>query len=286
MGRKRNQGKARKAAKAMAREEAEEVQHRSNNESMTSGQQQSLTSQMLQLQVCGNASPHDTTVTCRHGFDHLSEKDICFQYANAFREAYNYKNRQDCDANLSSCLIAAHKATILDKFAEVGKDSAKMEIVISYFLSNGTQYILEGNYDAARTCTIFARWFEQCTAVGLHKTQALINRVKIDDANNPSDIHTLVKFLRKRIPCKCLDRKYKEVKDTAKLGFCYNTECTIPNGQVERGKTFYCSRCRSETYCSRDCQKADWINHKQYCDTYVAEIAKFEAKKQQQQPQS
>eukprot|EP00984_Skeletonema_dohrnii_P008590 scaffold3171_cov84-Skeletonema_dohrnii-CCMP3373.AAC.4 len=149
MGRKRNQGKARKAAKAMARE-AEEV--------------------------CGNASPHDTTITCRHGFDRLSEKDICFQYANAFREAYNYKNCQDCDANLSSCLIAAHKATILDKFAEVGKDSAKMEIVISYFLSNGTQYMLEGNYDAARTCTVFARWFEQCTAVGLYKTQALINR--------------------------------------------------------------------------------------------------------------
>eukprot|EP00984_Skeletonema_dohrnii_P033042 scaffold28415_cov67-Skeletonema_dohrnii-CCMP3373.AAC.1 len=122
MGRKRTQGKARKAAKAKA--EAEEV--------------------------CGNASPHDTTITCRHGFGHLSEKDICFQYANAFREAYNYKNRQDGDANLSSCLIAAHKATTLDKFAEVGKDSDKMEWVIS--------------------------WFEQCTAVGLYKTQALINR--------------------------------------------------------------------------------------------------------------
>jgi len=264
----------------MAREEAEEVQQRSNNESTISRQQQSLTSQMLQLQVCGNASPHDTTITCRHGFDHLSEKDICFQYANAFREAYNYKNRQDCDANLSSCLIAAHKATTLDKFAEVGKDSAKMEIVISYFLSNGTQHILEGNYGAARALAIFARYLEQCTAVELKQTQAQVNWSKINEATNPLDIHTLVKFLRKRIPCKCLDKKYKEVKDTTKLGFCYNPECTIPDGQVERSKTFYCSRCRNVTYCSRDCQKADSPIHKHECDKFVAEIAKFEAKKQ------
>mmetsp|Transcript_4491 Transcript_4491/g.5717 ORF Transcript_4491/g.5717 Transcript_4491/m.5717 type:complete len:83 (-) Transcript_4491:55-303(-) len=75
-------------------------------------------------------------------------------------------------------------------------------------------------------------------------------------------------------------RKYKEVKDTAKLGFCYNPECTIPNGQVERSKTFYCSRCRNVTYCSRDCQKADSTIHKHECDKFIAEIAKFEAKKQ------
>jgi len=151
MGRKRNQGKARKAAKAKAEEAAEE----SNNQ-RTNGRQQSLATQTQQLHV-GPASPHDTTIKCLHGFDPLSEKDICFQYANAFREAYNYKNRQDCDANLSSCLIAAHKATTLDRFADVWNDSAKMEIVISYYLSEGAQYVLEGNFGDARTCTVFAR---------------------------------------------------------------------------------------------------------------------------------
>ena len=277
MGRKRNQGKARKAAKAKAREEAaEEVQRRT----MTSRRQQSLATQTQQLQV-GAASPHDTTKCSHmfHGFDPLSVEDICFQYAKAFSDAYYYEASIDGGKSILVCLIAAKNAT-KGRFAAVWDNSAKMEIVISYYLSNGTQHILEGNDDSARALAIFARYLEQCTAVGLKQTQALVNFPKIDEVSNSSDIHTLVKFLRKRIPCKCLDKKYKEVKDTAKLSFCYNQECSIPNGQVERGKTFYCSRCRCETYCSRACQKADWINHKQYCDTYVAEIAKFEAKKQ------
>ena len=278
MGRKRNQGKARKAAKAMAREAAEEVRQRNNNDQMTNGRQESLAAQTQQLHV-GNAS------RCRHGFDPLFEKDICFKYVKVFRGVYNYKNRQDGGAKILDCLVAAKNAT-KDRYADVWNDSAKMEIVISILLSMGTQRILEGNYDSARNFALFARYLEQCTAVGLKQTQALVNWPKIEQVSNPLEMHTLVKFFRRRIPCKCLDKKYKEVKSTPKMGMCYNPECTIPNGQVERGKTFYCSRCRSETYCSRDCQKADWINHKQYCDTYVAEIAKFEAKKQQQQPQS
>eukprot|EP00984_Skeletonema_dohrnii_P007856 scaffold2899_cov85-Skeletonema_dohrnii-CCMP3373.AAC.12 len=276
MGRKRNQGKARKAAKAKAREEAtEDVQH---NESMTSGRQQSLATQTQQLHV-GAESPHDT-INCNHGFDPLSETDsMCFQYANAFREAYNYKNRQDCDANLSSCLIAAHKATTLDRFADLWNDSAKMEIVISYYLSEGTQYVLEGNFGDARTCTVFARYLEQCTAVELKQTQALVNWGKICEANIPLDIHTVVKFFRRRIPCRCLDKKYEQVKGFKKLGHCYNPDCPINYGQVERSKTFYCSRCRNVTYCSRECQKADWTTHKHECDECVARIAEFEAKK-------
>eukprot|EP00984_Skeletonema_dohrnii_P020864 scaffold10278_cov113-Skeletonema_dohrnii-CCMP3373.AAC.3 len=85
----------------------------------------------------------------------------------------------------------------------------------------------DGRIIAAAGSEWGGRYLEQCTAVELKQTQALVNWSKINEATNPLDIHTLVKFLRKRIQCKCLDKKYKEVKDTTKLGFCYNTECTI-----------------------------------------------------------
>eukprot|EP00984_Skeletonema_dohrnii_P024737 scaffold13863_cov94-Skeletonema_dohrnii-CCMP3373.AAC.2 len=93
-----------------------------------------------------------------------------------------------------------------------------------------------------------------------------------------SDSHTCVKFFRRRISCRCLDKKYDEVKTISKMGVCFNEEC--PDRRVERNKTMYCSGCRCITYCSRACQKADWTAHKQECDEFVARIAKFEAEKQ------
>mmetsp|Transcript_16030 Transcript_16030/g.24815 ORF Transcript_16030/g.24815 Transcript_16030/m.24815 type:complete len:100 (+) Transcript_16030:516-815(+) len=79
---------------------------------------------------------------------------------------------------------------------------------------------------------------EQCTAVELKQTQALVNWGKICEANIPLDIHTLVKFFRRRIPCRCLDKKYEQVKGFKKLGHCYNPECTINCGQVNVAKHF------------------------------------------------
>jgi len=100
------------------------------------------------------------------------------------------------------------------------------------------------------------------------------------DTYNPADLHTLVKFFRKRIPCSCscLDAKYEEVKATTKMGWCFNLQCNLL--RVERSKTMYCDRCRFVTYCSRECQKAHWSKHQATCDKAAALKAKFDAKQQ------
>eukprot|EP00985_Skeletonema_marinoi_P018048 scaffold10022_cov156-Skeletonema_marinoi.AAC.5 len=264
MGRKRNQGKARKAAKAKAREGAKE---NVGNNQTTNGQQQPLAPQMEQLQVCG------------HGLNLMSKAVTnCTLFIGAFEDAFRCKADKDGDS-LSSCLIAAEDAT-KDEFAEVWNDSAKMEIVTSYFLHLGAQDILEETYDSARVFAVFARYTEQQTAVVLKQTQALMHWPKIIEAFTPSDMHTLVKFYRRRIPCSCLDNKYDEVKSIAKIGVCYNPECSVPLEKVERSKTMYCSRCRCVTYCSNGCQKAHWAQHKPVCDKNTDIKAKFDAKQQ------
>ncbi len=58
-------------------------------------------------------------------------------------------------------------------------DPVKTEIAISYCLSIGTEFILEGNYDDARDFASFARYFEQYIAVCLHETQAFSRWNKI-----------------------------------------------------------------------------------------------------------
>ncbi len=119
------------------------------------------------------------------------------------------------DADLLSCLTAPQDP-ILDDFAEVWCDPAKMEMAISRFLFARTQNILSGNYDDARDHALMVRYFEQHVAVVLEQTQAQTNFPKLHEMNFPklheachADVHILVKFLRKRITCTCLDVKKK-----------------------------------------------------------------------------
>eukprot|EP00984_Skeletonema_dohrnii_P010150 scaffold3941_cov78-Skeletonema_dohrnii-CCMP3373.AAC.4 len=297
MGRKRNQGKARKAAKARAkaREEAEEE---SNNQ-VTNERQQPLAALLEETEEERGSDKNQTTyerqqslagcgapippseffnTKCRH-ISIKADNTCAAKFAIAFEEAYHHHySDKDGDVPISECLIAAEDAT-LDKFAAVWNDSAKMESVISYFLYGGTQYILAGNYDNARQLAVFARYIEQQTAVELHQTQALANWPKIQEMFD-SDIHTLVKFFWKRIQCACLDEKYEEVKNITKMGFCYNPECKFPNRMPDRRNTMYCSRCRCVTYCSPECQKADWKLHRSACDKIAAMKAEFDAKQQ------
>eukprot|EP00984_Skeletonema_dohrnii_P001339 scaffold418_cov92-Skeletonema_dohrnii-CCMP3373.AAC.2 len=284
MGRKRNQGKARKAAKARAEErEAVEEERGNDTNQMAETRQQSLAVQMQQLEIGAASMPisFDTT-KCRHGFDKID--NMCIDFVFAFRKVFF----EGGSADISNCLIAADDAA-MDKFADVWNDSTKMETAISFLLSMGTQHVLDGKYDHGRNFATFARYFEQHVAVKLHQTQALMHWPKLyetylasyssnENGYIPADMHTLVKFFRKRIPCCCLDAKYEEVKATAKMGLCFNLQCKFR--RVERCKTMYCSRCRSVTYCSPECQEAHWSQHKPVCDAKAAIRAKFDAEQQ------
>ena len=270
MGRKRNQGKARRAAKAKAREEA--IERENNNQAITNGQGQALSEQMrpqLHVQV-GDKK-------CSHGYNPNESADFCFQFVKAFKESFDEGIRYGVPP-LDVLLHA--KSDTMDEFADVWNDAAKMEMGISFLLYAGTNAIIEREDRIAHDLATFARFFEQHIAVYLKQTQALHSWSKIDETFRV-DEHTQVKFFWKRIPCSCLDEKYEEVKDIPKMGFCWNPQCSIPGRISERSKTKFCSRCRCVTYCSRECQEAHWTNHKSYCGHSAALIAKFDAKQQE-----
>ena len=268
MGRKRKQGKARRAAKAKAREEAQESRGRN-----------SQTTEAEAVLRCIN-EPGAGGKKCFHGAGCLSQENSgSFLFLCAFREVYQKAIERSTDTK--SSLAEATRATRVPQFEEVWKDFTKMKMVITLFLMLGANNLLGGKYDTARKDATCARYFEQYIAVELHQTQAVYKCPKIGETYI-ADKHTLVKFFRHRIPCSCLDEMYEEVKSIAKMGFCNNLQCSIPGRRVERSKTKYCSRCRCATYCSRECQVADWPEHKPYCDKFAALIAKFEAKRKRQ----
>ncbi len=157
--------------------------------------------------------------------------------------------------------------------------------------------MMDGNIDSTRLFVALAEYFKQLSRLVLSENQPCINGGKItelqlgelaalnDQMNHKHlifltlclspitinfcllrDEHTLVSFLRKNIPCNCLDEKYNEVKDTVKkMGLCQNRHCKIPGCQVERSKMLKCARCLSVSYCSSECQAAHWCEHKKRC---------------------
>ena len=263
VSRKKAKGRARKVAKAAKAAEEAEVA------ALNGRQEGSLEAQMQRLSI-GNL------LQCRHGMLASSSHDerLCLKVLEAVdggSRAYFFATGND---DFISCFEAGIDAA-QEKYA-MCDDVAKVEMLVSYFSAIGTQGVLDGdlglpNGDVssgkmfARKSAALACYFDQCISVS-KGTQREVNWIQVIELHNCDDIHSCVKFLRKRIPCSCLDIKYKEVKSLPRFGMCCNAECILPNdGQVERNKMFSCSGCDEMHYCSRQCQNADWSRHKEWC---------------------
>ena len=261
--RKKAKGKARRAAKQAKEEESQAVVAAANQRQ--GGGPPLEAQQRLQI--------NSTATKCSHGIVHLSpdDKKICKDFLIIFITVYNAGGDE-----VGESLNRAYKATA-QTYPNVYP--SKLDSVVSILLNNGTQCILEGDNHYAPCFAMFARFFEEYLAVEVHETKATINWAKIYELNG-ADVHTLVKYYRKRISCSCLDEKYNEVKSVTKMGMCYNVNCGLPNQMVERSTMLYCTRCGDVNYCSIECQKAAWEGHKEFCDQIAEMKAAFDSKKQ------
>ena len=71
----------------------------------------------------------------------------------------------------------------------------------------------------------------------------------------------LVKFVAKRLPCSCLKTLHSAArKKLNKMGACIGCKKQFPRSQL-----YVCTGCMHVHYCSRECQRANWSLHKQYC---------------------
>ncbi len=242
--RKRAQGKARKKAQAEAK----------SKESAAAAA--TKTKRQAQEELVHSIMQRSYKLGCPHGRVPW-DVDVCVKFAVEFT---NHRYPSDAAEALA---VVSQK----EEYAEMLKDASKMKWLVSYFSSLATQNVITNGPKALypRFLAHFACYFEEYIATVLNKTKASINRVKIIELYM-SDDHTLIRYLKHRIPCSCLDDTYKQVKATKKMGICFNKDCRHLLGMVERSKTMSCSRCRAVTYCCQECQEVDWPRHQGICE--------------------
>jgi hypothetical protein len=102
-------------------------------------------------------------------------------------------------------------------------------------------------------------------AFALHKSVPAMYSARLNEVAY-ADKRRIISYLKKRIPCSCLNSSYNVVKHLPKHGLCCFSGCS--HIKIELGRMWSCEGCRREHYCSETCQAADWLHHKEDCKVW------------------
>jgi hypothetical protein len=96
-----------------------------------------------------------------------------------------------------------------------------------------------------------------------------VTRITMKMQDALGDVSKVIHFLRKRVPCGCLNelRKkfYMDVNTKNHSVFCKTCDKGMRKGEVK-----LCPVCRMSQYCSQSCVDKDWSSHQEFCRTYTA----------------
>lgn len=203
----------------------------------------------------------DKQEECDHRIPINGETRVCIKILELFMETYFDGTPVTEENNVAMKFIASQKA-VEREYPGTWSNANRREELMKVILLQGKQKILEGALHDARWFARLARYIETMD----HDKSDFASIKKAFDVYH-SDDRTTVKFYLTRSRCKCLEEMYKDYDSITKSCRCCNPGCPLPDGRFERKKQLYCTGCNAAEYCTPECQKAHWPQHKQLCNT-------------------
>jgi hypothetical protein len=255
MGRKREKGKARKAKATAAAQ-------------LAATQQVSLNVGALELAMVGSPSWRiwaQEGSRCAHGCPVLPAPEHALSHFMDALWAHS-------SAVQKSCYFVTHPSTNthFDNYRQVWDNATLRKLESDILVAIGTNIILSINHlDRLNksvmnhlALTIFM--LEQYNGNGKDDFNLAMRKASLvaDDLSYGGE-REVVRFFLKRISCPCLKAKYSLIKNI--IQHTRMSGCSSCKQAKVRSSVMHCGRCKVVQYCCRECQAADWPNHKGLC---------------------
>ena len=243
--RKRNKGKDRKAKKEAERAESER----------------------LRWQGWARGTLRTETIACDHGCSLVMPNDENHPVVGFMDTLFvnSIHNKMASSINLSDSF---------QKYNDVWNNKSYREVARNILLSVGTNQLLDNDILGPKGISLYLSHaivvlenYDGTSNIESTMDCRVVATKFRDLLGSNTNRRDVLKFYRKRIACSCLKQMHLEMrKSFPKTGKCYYYLC---DEEKERSLLMVCSRCRVSHYCSRECQIADWPEHKCRCDMHV-----------------
>jgi len=209
---------------------------------------------------------------CKHGCPDLPPRDHpVYTFLNLFEDEIKKSSiEESLSWKVPMFLMASFSSHSI--LWNNNESNEYMNMALAILRAVGTQLILRG-YEAvekniAYGIMLLEKRIEQRVQWSIDGTQPSTGK-QIEQAGHvvrklvDGSSRDMLRFYSKRIPCSCLDEKYKEAKKSQnKVGVCHGCHKT-----VERESLRVCSRCKMCFFCSQFCFEEYWPMHKEACDS-------------------
>jgi len=190
---------------------------------------------------------------CYHGLL-KSTSSNCIPFINEFEKVIRSFPSTDPFTIFCHVKETHKKNRIFDLFT----NKRDREYGLAFLVSFATCILTDGKELSTEISTAIALLIFEIEKIGWVQEGYIIGpktRDLID--GNERDV---VRFLKKRISCSCLNDMHKQAKKLPKVGMCYGCK-----KKKERKDLMICNSCRIAQYCCIDCQEQDWSKHKRMC---------------------